>query len=104
MEGYTLHHKQTEATLGGAPIEFMTKNNDVAYLIVQKHLNVQMKELEKLIEEIKELVDQQFRDEDLAIFGRSPYEVSKEICHLAIDTKRWAKMSVGHRQTAIGKF
>eukprot|EP00794_Sanderia_malayensis_P002768 gene2767-3202_t len=78
MEGYMLQHKQTKATLGDPPIDFTTKNNDVANLIVQKYLSVQMKELEKLIEEIKELVEQQFHDEDDAIFERGRYKVSKD--------------------------
>eukprot|EP00794_Sanderia_malayensis_P008588 gene8588-9506_t len=76
MEGYMLQHKKTKATLEDPPSEFTTKNNDVANLIVQKYLSFQMKELEKLIEEIKELVEQQFHDEDDAIFERGPYKKS----------------------------
>eukprot|EP00794_Sanderia_malayensis_P019355 gene19355-21275_t len=76
MEGYMLQHKKTKATLEDPPSEFTTKNNDVANLIVQKYLSVQMKELEKLIEEIKELVEQQFHDQDDAIFERGPYKKS----------------------------
>eukprot|EP00794_Sanderia_malayensis_P015515 gene15515-17099_t len=104
MERYMVRHKRTEAGLGDPPIEFTTNNNKAANLVVKKHLDFQMKELDKFIEEIKELVEQQFRDEDRAIFRRGPYKVSEELRHLAVDSNRWAKISVARRQAAIAKF
>eukprot|EP00794_Sanderia_malayensis_P020955 gene20955-23006_t len=104
MERYMLRHKRTEAGLGDPPIEFTTNNNKAANLVVKIHLSFQMKELDKFIEEIKELVEQHFRDEDRAIFGRGPYEVSEEFRHLAVDSNRWAKMSVAQKQAANAKF
>eukprot|EP00794_Sanderia_malayensis_P001357 gene1357-1498_t len=62
-----------------------------------------MKELEKLIEEIKELVEQQFHDQDDAIFERGPYKLRKDLLSVATVAKKGAEMNLSKETCAVVK-
>ena len=39
------------------------------------------------------IVDTQYRNEALAIFGKGPYEIRPEFQHLAVDDDQWSELS-----------
>ena len=64
-----------EAGLGDPPSQFTNNDNEAANLVIKNHMHFEEKEPYKFIEEIKEVVEAQFRDEERAVFGRGPYRV-----------------------------
>ncbi len=93
-----------DAGLGDPPGEYTNNDTESANFMIKYALEFNPKEPCEFIEDIKEVIDSQFRNEDRAVFNKGDYRISAEFQHLAIDDEKWSKMTHGQRQAHILKF
>lgn len=92
MKESMLKRIRVEAGLGNPPEEYTSNDPEAA------NFN------NEFIEEMRNIVDKQFRNEDRAVFGKGPYEIRPEFQHLAVSDVQWGKLSAEERVTRIERY
>lgn len=59
-----------EAGLGDPPKEYLNNDPESANFIIKHSLQFDSKKPQEFIEEVKKIVDTQYRNEDRAVFGK----------------------------------
>ena len=90
-----------DAGLGDPPTEYTTNDIEAGNLMVKYHLNFTKSDPAKFINDIKDVIDLQFRNEDRAVCGGGPYKLAKGFGHLGVDGEKWGKMSEKQRETLL---
>ena len=93
-----------EAGLGNPPREYTNNDPEAANFVIKHGLKFDEKKPHEFIQEIKNIIEMQYRDEDRAIVGKGPYEVRPEFQHLVVDDKAWSKMSHEQLMAKIEKY
>ncbi len=93
-----------DAGLGDPPGEYTNNDTESANFMINHDIKFNPKQPCEFIEDIKEVIDSQFRNEDRAVFNKGDYRISAEFQHLAIDDEKWSKMTHAQRQVHILKF
>ena len=93
-----------EAGLGNPPPEYTTNDTESANFMVKYGLNFNPKKPHEFIQAIKGIIDQQFNNEDRAVFGRGPYIVKDGFKHLLVKDAKWSTMTIAQRKGSIEKF
>ena len=66
-----------DAGLGDPPTEYTSNDVEAGNFMVKYHLNFTKSDPAKCINDIKDLIDLQFRNEDRAVCGAGPYKLAK---------------------------
>ena len=104
MKSSILSNVRMEAGLGNPPSEYTNNDTVAANCMIKQKLNFEIKKPYQFIENVKEIIETQFRNEDRAVLGRGPYKLTEKFDHLAIDNERWAKMNHAHREAQFPRF
>ena len=99
-----LKHIRIEAGLGDPPREYTNNDPESANFVIKHGLKFDEKKPHEFIQEIKNIIEMQYRDEDRAVVGKGPYEVRPEFQHLVVDDKTWSKMSHSQVMAKIEKY
>lgn len=67
-----------EAGLGDPPKEYLSNDPESANFITKHSLQFDPKKPQEFIQEVKKIVDTQYRNEDCVVFGKGMYKVSNE--------------------------
>jgi hypothetical protein len=82
-----------EAGLGNPPREYTNNDPESANFVIKHGLKFDEKKPHGFVQEMRNIIERQYRDEYRAVFGKGPYEVRPEFQHLIVDDKTWSKMS-----------
>jgi hypothetical protein len=82
-----------EAGLGIPPREYTNNDPESANFVIKHRLKFDEKKPHEFIQEMKNIIEIQYRNEDRAIVGKGLYKVRPEFQHLVVDDKAWSKMS-----------
>ena len=93
-----------EAGLGNPPREYTNNDPESANFVIKHGLNFDEKKPHEFVQEMKNIIERQYRDEDRAVFGKGPYEVRPEFQHLIVDDKTWSKMSHEQLMAKVEKY
>ena len=75
MKESMLKSVRIEAGLGNPPKEYVNSDPEAANFMVKHALNFDPKSPDDFINEVKNIVETQFRNEDRAVFGKEQYEI-----------------------------
>ncbi len=95
MKESMLKPVRMEAGLGNPPKEYVNNDPEAANFMVKHALNFDQKSPDQFINEVKNIVETQFRNEDRAVFGKGQYEIRPEFQHLAVNDLQWSKLTKG---------
>lgn len=93
-----------EAGLGDPPSEYVNNDPEAANFMIKHGLHFDAKKPHQFIEEIKNIVEAQHRNEDRAVFGKGPYKVRKEFEHLVVDDTTWGRLTQEQRMRRLTTF
>ena len=93
-----------DAGLGDPPREYTNNDAEAANLMIKCALGFNPKEACEFIEEVRNAIESQFRNEDRAVISRGVFRISEGFRHLAVSDAEWSKMSHAERQAEILKF
>lgn len=93
-----------EAGLGDPPSEYVNNDPEAANFMIKHGLHFDAKKPHQFIEEIKNIVEAQHRNEDRAVFGKGPYKVRKEFEHLVVDDATWGRLTQEQRMRRLTTF
>ena len=93
-----------EAGLGDPPVEYVNNDPEAANFMIKHGLHFDPKKPHHFIEEIKNIVQTQHRNEDRAVFGRGPYKVKKEFQYLTVDDLTWGRLTHEQRMRKLSAF
>ncbi len=99
-----LKPKRVDAGLGDPPTEYTSNDVEAANFMVKHGLSFHPKKPHEFIEEVKNIIDLQYNNEERAVFNRGPYEVAHAFKHLSVDDSKWNGMNLVQRKAAIKKF
>ena len=85
MKESMLKPVRIEAGLGDPPKEYTNNDPEAANFMVKHALKFDSKRPHEFIDEIKNLIETQFRNEDRDVFGKGPCEIRPEFQHLAVN-------------------
>ena len=93
-----------QAGLGSPPEPFYTNAIESKNNILKQHLNRKSSSLPKFVEQMKTLLQQQYKEIQMAVPSEEEYRIACNYLHLACDSQKWFKMSPKQRQAKISKF
>lgn len=93
-----------EAGLGNPPREYTNNDPEAANFMIKHALKFEAKRPHEFVDDIRNIVETQYRNEDRAVFGKGPYEVRPEFQHLAVDEKQWGSLSHEERKSRLEKY
>eukprot|EP00112_Aurelia_sp_Birch-Aquarium-sp1_P014212 Seg3053.3 transcript_id=Seg3053.3/GoldUCD/mRNA.D3Y31 product="hypothetical protein" protein_id=Seg3053.3/GoldUCD/D3Y31 len=93
-----------EAGLGNPPKEYTTNDNEAANFMLKNALEFDVKKPCEFIEEVRNIIEVQFRNEDRAVFNKGQYRISQQFKHFIIDDLKWSKLTSDQRIGHVKKF
>ena len=104
MKESMLKSVRREAGLGNPPREYTNNDPEAANLMVKHALNFDPKSPEEFINEIRNIVETQFRNEDRAVFGKGQFKIRPEFQHLAVSDQQWSKLTKEGRMKKLQTY
>ena len=104
MKESMLKPVRIEAGLGDPPKEYTNNDPEAANFMVKHALKLDSKRPHEFIDEIKNLIETQFRNEDRAVFGKGPYEIRPEFQHLGVNDQQWSKLGSEEKMRKLSKY
>jgi hypothetical protein len=104
MKESMLKPVRIEAGLGDPPKEYTNNDPEAANFMVKHALKFDSKRPHEFIDEIKNLIETQFRNEDRAVFGKGPCEIRPEFQHLAVNDQQWSKLGSEEKMRKLSKY
>ncbi len=93
-----------EAGLGDPPSDYTNNAAEAGNFILKYGLKFKPTKPYKFVSNVKEIINNQFRNEERAVFGKGPYKVRPEFSHLIPNELKWVKMTPTQRMKVIQKF
>ena len=93
-----------EAGLGDPPNEFTTNNVQAGNFVIKHGINFDKQKPQEFIGKVKEMINMQFRNEDRAVFGKSPYKLQKGFEKYYVNDSKWGQLTAQQRLTKIKEF
>lgn len=75
---------RVEAGLGDPPKEYLNNDPESANFMLKHALNFDPKKPHEFVQDVKDIIETQYRNEDRAVFGRGMYEVTRNLGILSI--------------------
>ena len=104
MKESMLKSVRREAGLGNPPREYTNNDPEAANFMVKHALNFDPKSPEEFINEIRNIVETQFRNEDRAVFGKGQFKIRPEFQHLAVSDQQWSKLTKEGRMKKLQTY
>lgn len=82
-----------EAGLGNPPTPYVNNDPEAANFMIKHGLHFNARKPHEFIQEIKEIIETQHRNEDRAVFGRGPYRVRNGFQHLVVNDHQISQMA-----------
>ena len=93
-----------EAGLGDPLNEFTTNDLEAGNFIIKHGINFDKQKPQEFIENVKEITNMQFRNEDRAVFGKGPYNLRKGFKKDYVNDFEWGQLTAQQRLTKIKEF
>ena len=93
-----------EAGLGDPPCEYVNNDPEAANFMLKHGLHFDPKKPHHFIEEVKNIVQTQHRNEDRAVFGRGPFRVKKEFAYLAVDDFSFGRLTHEQKLRKLSEY
>lgn len=95
---------RVEAGLGNPPKEYTNNDTESGNFMIKHALQFDPKQPHEFVEEMRNIVEEQYRNEDRAVFGTGPYEVRPEFQHFVVSENQLAKLTPEERISKVEKF
>ncbi|XP_028413858.1 uncharacterized protein LOC114536703 [Dendronephthya gigantea] len=95
---------RTEAGLGNPPSEYTNNDPEAANFIIKHGLHFNPNKPHEFIENVKEIILTQQRNEDRAVFGKGPYRVREGFTHLSVDDVERSSLSHAQMEKRLADF
>ena len=93
-----------DAGLGNPPSEYINNDPEAANFMIKHGLQFDAKKPHEFIEEIRNIIETQQRNENRAVFGKGPYKVRKGFAHLVVDDIMWGQLNQDQRRRKLSSF
>ncbi|XP_028410639.1 uncharacterized protein LOC114533331 [Dendronephthya gigantea] len=93
-----------EAGLGNPPRKYTNNDPESANFVIKHGLKFDAKKPHEFVQEMKNIIQRQYRDEDRAVFGKGPYEIRPEFQHLTVDDKTWSRLNHEQLMAKVEKY
>lgn len=93
-----------EAGLGDPPCEYVNNDAEAANFMLKHGLHFDPKKPHHFIEEVKNIVQTQHRNEDRAVFGKGPFKVKKEFEYLAVDDLSFGRLTHEQKLRKLSEY
>ena len=91
-------------SLENPPQPFYTNDVESHNNVIKKHTNYTAHELLQFVEKMKRLIINQREEIERAVIGMGEYWVSKEFDFLAVDARKYVRISDKQKTNAINRF
>ena len=104
MKDSMLKSVRMDAGLGNPPSEYTNNDPEAANFMIKHGLHFDSKKPHEFIQEIKNIIETQQRNEDRAVFGKGPFQIREGFKHLVVDDITWAQLTHVQRMRKLSTF
>lgn len=104
MKDSMLKSVRIDAGLGNPPSEYTNNDPEAANFMIKHGLHFDAKKPHEFIQEIKNIIETQQRDEDRAVFGKGPFQIREGFKHLVVDDVMWVQLTHEQRMRKLSTF
>ena len=104
MKDSMLKSVRIDAGLGNPPSEYTNNDPEAANFMIKHGLHFDAKNPHEFIQEIKNIIETQQRNEDRAVFGKGPFQIREGFKHLVVDDIMWAQLTHEQRMRKLSTF
>ena len=104
MKDSMLKSVRIDAGLGNPPSEYINNDPEAANFMIKHGLHFDVKKPHEFLQEIRNIIETQQRNENRAVFGKGPYKVRKGFSHLVVDDIMWGQLSHDQRKRKLSLF
>ena len=103
VEDSMLRSVRQEAGLGDPPEEFTTNACESINAVVKSKVEYKKSDLPHFLMQMKELIDEQEKEVERAVFKRGKYEFEDDYRHLEVPEAKWFRMTPQQRKKHLQK-
>ena len=101
MKVSMLKSVRIDAGLGNPPSEYINNDPEAANFMIKHGLHFDAKKPHEFLQEIRNIIETQQRNENRAVFGKGPYKVRRGFSHLVADDIMWGQLSHEQRKRKL---